>query len=592
MKKEFRLCFLSHLSDGNGPVMRFVFMIGLLIAVPLVATAGPGDNSGARDENSVVAVQQQRVTGTITDASSGEPLVGVNIVVEGTTTGTMTDINGKFTIEVPNRNSVLAISYIGYIAQRINVGGRAVIDVSMESDLKALEEVVVTGYGTVRKSDLTGSVSSIKTEQILQLPTQRVDQAIQGRATGVFILNTDGSPGGNTMIRIRGSNSINGGNDPLIIVDGLQGANINQLNPNDIASMEILKDASATAIYGSRGANGVILITTKLGKQGKPVIDGSYSVGIQNLAKKLPVMNAYDFARYNNFQNSFNTASGQTPKQYFTAADIEYYKTHSTDWQDEIYNTGIMQNGNLAISGATERLKYMVSTGYLDHKGILLNSSYNRLSLRANLAADITEWVDFGMNYLYTYEKYKSPPFEANLFTSVNDAPRWAPTEPVYDENGNYWKHRPGYGAYDTWNPVATALETKIDNPTYQNNVNLFLNFKPLKGLSLKIMGGGTFTTSYNLRYENTKTRNGFAMNGVGNITDNFRNIYQNTNILTYDKTVGVHHITFTGVAEEIFNTSSGSSMRGQNFLVDQLGTDNMDGAKSVSVDSWASKEL
>jgi TonB-linked SusC/RagA family outer membrane protein len=334
--------------------------------------SGSGDNSGARDENSVVAVQQQRVTGTITDASSGEPLVGVNIVVEGTTTGTMTDINGKFTIEVPNRNSVLAISYIGYIAQRINVGGRAVIDVSMESDLKALEEVVVTGYGTVRKSDLTGSVSSIKTEQILQLPTQRVDQAIQGRATGVFILNTDGSPGGNTMIRIRGSNSINGGNDPLIIVDGLQGANINQLNPNDIASMEILKDASATAIYGSRGANGVILITTKLGKQGKPVIDGSYSVGIQNLAKKLPVMNAYDFARYNNFQNSFNTASGQTPKQYFTAADIEYYKTHSTDWQDEIYNTGIMQNGNLAISGATERLKYMVSTGYLDHKASYL----------------------------------------------------------------------------------------------------------------------------------------------------------------------------------------------------------------------------
>ncbi|NMC37973.1 MAG: TonB-dependent receptor [Bacteroidales bacterium] len=590
MKKEFRLCFLSHLSDGKKPVMRFIFVIGLILAMPLLTAAGPGDNSGGNGSDPVAAVQQQRVTGTITDASSGEPLVGVNIVVEGTTTGTMTDVNGKYTIEVPNRNSVLAISYIGYVAQKINVGGRAVVDVTMESDLKALEEVVVTGYGTVRKSDLTGSVSSIKTEQILQLPTQRVDQAIQGRATGVFILNTDGSPGGNTMIRIRGSNSINGGNDPLIIVDGLQGANINQLNPNDISSMEILKDASATAIYGSRGANGVILITTKLGKTGKPVIDGSYSVGIQNLAKKLPVMNAYDFARYNNYQNSFNTASGQIPKQYFTASDIEYYKTHSTDWQDEIYNTGIMQNGNLAISGATERLKYMVSTGYLDHKGILLNSSYNRLSLRANIAADITDWVDFGMNYSYTYEKYKSPPFEANLFTSVNDAPRWAPTEPVYDENGNYWKHRPGYGAYDTWNPVATALETKIDNPTYQNNLNLFLNFKPMKGLSLKIMGGGTFTTSYNLRYENTKTRNGFAMNGVGNISDNFGNVYQNTNILTYDRTFGVHHITITGVAEEIFSRSAGSSMRGQNFLVDQLATDNMDGAKSVSVDSWASK--
>ncbi len=596
MNNEFRSCFLSRLADTKGPLNRRIFvfslLVVLLVSLPQLSMAGAGKNPGSKGDNSAAVIMQQRVTGTITDASTGEPLVGVNIVVDGTTTGTMTDINGKYTIEVQNRNSVLSISYIGYVAIKVNTDGRAVIDVSMESDLKALEEVVVTGYGTVRKSDLTGSVSSIKTEQILQLPTQRVDQAIQGRAPGVFILNTDGSPGGNTMIRIRGSNSINGGNDPLIIVDGLQGANINQLNPNDISSMEILKDASATAIYGSRGANGVILITTKLGKTGKPVIDGGYSVGIQSLARKLPVMNAYDFAVYNNYQNSFNTANDQIPKKYFSDSDLEYYKTHSTDWQDAIYKTGIMQTSNLAISGATERLRYMVSTGYLDHKGILLNSAYNRLSLRANIAADITDWVDFGMNYSYTFEKYKSPPFEANLFTSVNDAPRWAPTEPVYDENGNYWKHRPGYAAYDTWNPVATALETKIDNPTYQNNVNLFLNFKLLKGLTLKVMGGGTFTSSYNLRYENTKTRNGFAMNGVGNITDNFRNAYQNTNILTYDRTFGVHHITITGVTEEIFSRSMGSNMRGQNFLVDQLGTDNMDGAKSATVDSWASKRV
>lgn len=590
MNKEFRFCFLSRLAGRKGLLVRHILVISLLISLPQLSVADPGKNPGNKSDNTTDAVAQQRVTGTITDASTGEPLAGVNIVVQGTTTGTMTDVNGKYTIEVPNRNSVLSISYIGYVMQQVNVEGRAVIDVLLESDLTALEEVVVTGYGTVRKSDLTGSVSSIKTEQILQLPTQRVDQAIQGRAPGVFILNTDGSPGGNTMIRIRGSNSINGGNDPLIIVDGLQGASLNQLNPNDIASMEILKDASATAVYGSRGANGVILITTKLGNTGKPIIDASYSVGIQNLARKLPVMNAYDFARYNNFQNSFNTEYGQTPKQYFTPADIEYYKTHSTDWQDEIYDTGIMQTGNLAISGATERLRYMVSTGYLDHKGILLNSAYNRLSLRTNLAADITDWVDFGLNYSYTYEKYKSPPFEANLFTSVNDAPRWAPTEPVYDENGNYWKHTAGYAAYDTWNPVATALETKIDNPTYRNNLNLFLNFNPLEGLSLKIMGGGIFTTSYNLMYENTRTRNGFAMNGVGTVNDNFGNVYQNTNILTYDRTFGVHHITFTGVTEEIFSNYSGSSIRGQNFLVDQLATDNMDGAKSVSVDSWASK--
>ncbi|HOW39647.1 MAG TPA: SusC/RagA family TonB-linked outer membrane protein [Bacteroidales bacterium] len=532
--------------------------------------------------------QQVRVTGTIIDAGTSEPLVGVNVVLEGTTIGVMTDVKGKFTLNVPDLTGALQFSYIGYVAQRIPINGQTVIDIKLASDLLSLDEVVVTGYGTVKRSDLTGSVSSIKTEQLLQLPTQRVDQAIQGRATGVFILNTDGSPGGNTLIRIRGSNSINGGNDPLIIVDGLQGANINQLNPNDIESMEILKDASATAIYGSRGANGVILITTKLGKTGKPVIEAGYSIGFQTLAHKLDVMDAGSFAEYNNWYHSFDTQDGQTPKYYFTQTEIDNYKKNGgTDWQDEIYDVGVMQTSNLAISGATDRLKYMVSTGYLDHQGILLNSGYNRLSLRANLAADITRWVDFGLNYSYTSERYKSPPFNANLFTAVNNAPRWAPTEPVYDEFGNYARHRPGYGAYDTWNPVATALETLIENPTYQNNINMFLNFKIAKGLTLKIMGGGTFANEYNNKYENTKTRNGYAMNGVGSVSNSFSNMYQNTNILTYDKTTGIHHITVTGVAEEIFSSWFGNSMNGQDFLVDQLGTDNMDGAKSVSVDSW-----
>jgi len=595
MKKNLKFMFLSHLSARVWLILRCSFLLAMLTTIQLSVFAGSSATESKSGVNTLIAPQQVKVSGTITDATTGEGLAGVNVVLEGSTIGVMTDKNGKYSLGVPNLSGALKISCIGYTTQTVPINGMTVIDIALTAEVQALVEVVVTGYGTVRKSDVTGSVSSIKTEQLLQLPTQRVDQAIQGRATGVFILNTDGSPGGNTLIRIRGNNSINGGNDPLIIVDGLQGANINQLNPNDIASMEILKDASATAIYGSRGANGVILISTKLGKLGKPVIDAGYSVGIQNLARKLPVMDAASFAKYNNFYQSFQTQGGQTPKYYFTDADIAYYeKNGGTDWQDEIYKTGVMQNANLAISGATDRLKYMVSTAYLDHKGILLASAYNRLSLRANLAADITKWVDFGLNYSYTSEKYKSPPFNSDqgdvLFQPINDAVRWAPTEPVYDANGNYWRHRPGYGAYDTWNPVATALETKIENPTFQNNINLFLNFKPMKGLSLKIMGGGTFSNAYNSKYENTKTRNGFAMNGVGTINNSFYNMYQNTNILTYDNTFGVHHITFTGVVEDIFSTSTGSSMRGQDFLVDQLGTDNMDGAKSVSVDSWRSK--
>jgi TonB-linked SusC/RagA family outer membrane protein len=422
------------------------------------------------------------------------------------------------------------------------------------------------------------------------MPTQRVDQALQGRSTGVFILNTDGSPGGNTMIRIRGLNSINGGNQPLIVVDGLQGANINQINPNDIASMEILKDASATAIYGSRGANGVILITTKLGKVGKPVIDAGYNVGFQKLARKLPVMSAGDFARTFNKFRMTQTDLGNIPEPEFTDQQIaEWDRVGGTDWQDVVYQTGVLQNTNLAISGATDKLKYMISSNYLDHKGILLNSKYSRISLRANLSADITDWVDFGLNYSYTKETYKSPSFkDEQSFVSqvVNNAPRWAPTEAVYDEEGNYRKHTAGFGAYDTWNPKASAVEPLIDNPTYQNNANLFLNFKLMKGLSLKVMGGAQFTNYYYRDYYNLNTRIGVGNNGYGNVNESISERYQNTNILTYDNTIGIHHITFTGVIEQISSSYKGSNMTGRNFLVDQLNFDNMAGAKFLAVSS------
>ncbi|MBK8881986.1 MAG: carboxypeptidase-like regulatory domain-containing protein [Bacteroidales bacterium] len=223
MKKKSRLLILSHRPGRVCPTMGYALFIGLLSMILLlspVSTYAAGSLPG-NDEGS--APQQVKVTGTITDATTQEPLVGVNVVLEGTTIGVMTDLNGKYSLSVPNLSGTLQISYIGYVAQNIPINGMTNINVSLASDVQALEEVVVTGYGTVRKTDLTGSVSSIKTEQLLQLPTQRVDQAIQGRATGVFVMNTDGSPGGNTLIRIRGNNSINGGNDPLIIVDGLQG---------------------------------------------------------------------------------------------------------------------------------------------------------------------------------------------------------------------------------------------------------------------------------------------------------------------------------------------------------------------------------
>ncbi|MEX2232938.1 MAG: SusC/RagA family TonB-linked outer membrane protein [Cyclobacteriaceae bacterium] len=471
------------------------------------------------------------VTGKVT-TNNGDPLPGVSVVEKGTSNGTVTDTEGIYNFSVTNENATLVFSFIGYSNQEVSVASRSAVNVTLVEDVIALGEVVVVGYGSQKKTDLTGAVTSIKVSDIAQFPTARVDQALQGRSSGVYVLNTDGSPGGNTMIRIRGLNSINGGNEPLIVIDGLQGGNLNSLNPNDIASMEILKDASATAIYGSRGANGVILITTKLGKLGKPVIDAGYNIGFQKLTRKLPVMDAGAYARQLNAYRMTNTGDGNTPTPQFTDAQIaEFDRTGGTDWQEEVFETGVMKNYQLAISGATDKLKYMVSGNYLDHKGIMLNSAYTRASLRTNLAADITDWVDFGLNYNFTREKYKSPAFGqevAWLSQVVNTAVRWAPTEPVYDEDGNYWVHTPGYGASDTWNPMAAALEPIIDNPTFRNNANLYLNFKILKGLSFRVTGGALITNRYFRDYYNSKTLAGLQNNGFGHVNESKNERFQN----------------------------------------------------------------
>ena len=291
------------------PVLRGFMLIALLVSF-ISGTA---------------RAQQSDVTGTVTDENSS-PIPGVNVLIKGTSTGSITDSEGIYRVSVVNAESVLVFSFVGYTTDEVVVGNRTVIDFALTPDITALEEIVVIGYGSQKKSDLTGSIASINTAEIEAFPIARVDQALQGRATGVYVLNSDGAPGGNTMIRIRGNNSINGGNQPLVVIDGLQGGRLESLNPMDIKSIEILKDASATAIYGSRGANGVIIVTTKVGKIGKPVIDAGYNVGFQNLARKLPVMNAGEYAELYNHIRSKQTAGGNVPVPVFTDAEVAEYK--------------------------------------------------------------------------------------------------------------------------------------------------------------------------------------------------------------------------------------------------------------------------
>jgi TonB-linked SusC/RagA family outer membrane protein len=475
------------------------------------------------------------------------------------------------------------------------VGSQTQFDIVLVEDVSKLEEIVVTGYGFQKRSDLTGAITSIPSQEIVELPLARTDQALQGRTSGVYVLNSDGSPGGETLIRIRGLNSINGGNQPLIVIDGLQGGDLTSLNPRDIESLEILKDASATAIYGSRGANGVILVTTKLGKKGKPVIDASVNVGVQNLIRELPMMTAAEFATQLNAYRMTDTGGGNVPQPEFTDAEIaQYEREGGTNWQDVIYETGVIQNYQLSVSGATDALRYMVSTNYLDHKGILKGSAYDRISLRANVYADISKVVDFGLNWAFTKETYKSPDFRGDVAfvaMAVNVAPRWAPTEPVYDEDGNYHRHNPNYAANDTWNPLASSVEPVMDRPTYRNNINLFLNFNIAKGLSLKITGGGLLTNAEQRDYYNTKTMSGFEHNGEAQLSESTYERWQNSNILTYDNTFGAkHHLTFVGVLEQIYDRGHGTWTIGRNFIVDQLGFNNMGGAQQLQMSSWSNE--
>ncbi len=540
-----------------------------------------------------LVAQNKILKGKIIAESDSRPVSGATVTVKGTSNSVAASSDGSFTIPVSASKVTLVISSVGYTAKELVVeASQNNISVPLETDQTAMSEVVVVGYGSQKKSDLTGAISSIKGSDLTQLSTQRVDQAIQGRASGVYVLNTAGAPGANTTIRVRGMNSINGGNNALVVVDGLQGGNLNSLNPNDIQSMEILKDASATAIYGSRGANGVILITTKSGKTGKPVIDYDFSYGSQTLRDKLDLMSAADYAITRNADKATQNGSG-VPIPIFSEQRIkELQSTGGTDWQDVIYRTAPISNHQLSISGGTENVKYLVSGGYLDQEGILVNSAYKRFSLRANVNADISKSVSFGLSWAGSKEAGNSPPYGGGtalsfLGQAVNIAPRWDPTTPPYDADGNYNRHPSGYGAYDTWNPLAAAQEPDINNNTIRNNINAYLDFKIIEGLKLRVTGGATIENGNNKSYYNSKTLEGKPIGGkVGyaTIDDALYTFYQNSNILTYDKDItSKHHITVMAVAEQQYSKTESSGLVASKFTVDQTGANDLGGAEQIN---------
>jgi len=585
-----------------------VFFPALLCLITMYAhgSGAPGINGNEwrifhKSDANPVAVPDKTITGKVT-SENGNPLSGASVLVKGSKSGTATDENGNFSISVPDNTTTLVISYGGYFTQEVGIKGKSILDISLKIDDSKTTEVVVYGYGTQKKSDLTGAVSSVKGGDLTKLPTQRVDQALQGRATGVSVQNTDGAPGGNSTIRIRGGNSISGGNNALVVVDGIQGVNISTINPNDIESLEVLKDASATAIYGARGANGVILITTKKGTTGKPVFNYGFSLGNQKLNNKLDLLSAGDYAKKSNAwaatQNGTESAP-ITPVLPFTDEQIQgLYTTGGTDWQDQIYQNGGIQNHLLSVSGGSESVRYFVSGGYLDQKGIVLNTQYKRYNLRSNLDLKLSKWLTAGFNLNVIKDKGNVPPvgegtrFGDILGQVINTVPRFDPVTPVYDADGNYnFKALKGgpnnskiYADQDVWNPVAAAKETKAEKNRMINEISTFLDFKLMDGLTFRVTGAASITNTDDKHYYGTKTQPGRGVSGLGDLTEDKYEYYQNSNILTYNKVFNKkHNLTLTGVAEQQLIQGRGAFISAQGFSSDNTGINDLGGASQIN---------
>ena len=351
------------------------------------------------------SAQTQTVTGVVTSADDGEPLIGATVMVKETKTGVVTDLDGNFTTKAA-KGQTLVISYIGYETKNIKYTGQATINVALENDASTLDEVVVVGYGVMKRSDITGSVVSVGEKDIKKSVITSVDQALQGRAAGVQVTQNSGSPGGGISVAIRGVNSLNG-NEPLYVVDGIaidgqtngNSTALSSINPSDIVSMEVLKDASATAIYGSRASNGVVLITTKKGQAGKPTIGYEGYYAVQKIPTKLETMNLREYAV---LYNERVKALGWGEREEFADPSV---LGDGTDWQGEIFRSAPMQNHQVSVSGGSDSGQYLISGGYLSQDGIAVGSNFKRFSFRINADSKINKWLQVGVQSSFSRTK-------------------------------------------------------------------------------------------------------------------------------------------------------------------------------------------
>lgn len=520
--------------------MKHILLIGtaMFLISPITLYAGITVDLNTNTETGIMngAQQQQTVKG-IVKGPDGLPVIAANISQKGTNNAAITDLYGNFTLNITGQHPVLVISYIGYVTTEVNVSGRAFIEVVLQEDVEALDEVVVVGYGTMRKKDVTGAVSSVRTEDITKNATSNVMQAIAGKMSGVQVVQNSGTPGGDVSILIRGVGTINDAS-PLYVIDGVPvSGGMWYLNPNDVESIDVLKDASATAIYGSRGANGVVMVTTKQAQEGHTEINFDYSYGIQHTAKTYDMLNASQYAA---LHNEMRTNAGPEYSLNPAFSDPESLGT-GTDWMDAIFRTAPMQKVNLSMLGGNQKISHATSLGYYTQDGIMKNSSYNRLSLQSNISSKIVSNVTVRANVNLSAENRRTQP----VSTVIQNAMRILPSIPIQDENGEY----AGPTGNAEWNgnalnPVAIINEQNYRMKGFRMLSNISLEWEIIKGLKFKTTGGAELGYDYNNSYiPKYKWGMNESKNTMQTVSSAYEQLYLWDNTLNYDKSFGKHRI-------------------------------------------------
>lgn len=555
------------------PCFKFIAIILLLTVVQLCGISRA--EARVYTTNDVAAVTT--VSGKVTD-ETGAPMEGVNVRLKGMQSGVITNKNGFYKISISDTAEapVLVASFIGYGDEEAAVDHRSSVNFILKPAVKMMDETVVIAYGVVRKKDLTGSVGSIKMEDLKKAPVQSFEEALAGRVAGVQVNSADGSPGGTNSIVIRGQNSITQSNAPLYVIDGfpLEDPNNNSINPKDIASIEILKDASATAIYGARGANGVILITTKDGVDGKTKISYDGYIGWSKIIKKMDLLSPYEFVKLQPATSSY-FKNGKTAEDYRNAAGI--------DWQDKVFQTAPVQEHNINLSGGANGTKYYFTGSYRAQEGTILNSGYDRVQGRLKLSQRVNKNLNVGLNANYSSTKKYGVTTTANgdngrstglLYSVLGYRPLSA--DPTLDLEGNDYDPDVDIANDYRYNPVETVKNTLEQSFTKVLQVNAYLDQKILKNLTLRVSGGFVQQAVRNVSFYNSHTRQGnpvFSAKGPnGSEQHSERLDYLNENTLTFNQTFAKkHRLNILGGF-----TLQGTNVRANGVTVEQLPTEEL----------------